>query len=205
MDGARGLSRPQRRRGPAARHRVALFANPALPGGIPQRAILRRAGGARGTVARQAAGTTRRADHADARRSDERSRAALLFRQLPLGLGHHLAARQHLDEGRPRCVDRQGPDGKERLRVLRFAVARRPVVPRLERRREGRRRRHPADRGQAALRRVVVQGLRCGPSLHLDLELLELLAPELVLVGHELGELGACAVGGISRPSLASA
>jgi len=44
-------------------------------------------------------------------------------------------------------------------RLLRFAVARRPVVPRLERRREGRRRRHPADRGPAALRPVVVQGL----------------------------------------------
>ena len=89
---------------------------------------------------RQAAGTPRRADHAHARRSDERSRAALLLRRLPLGLGHHLAARQHLDQSRPRCLDRQGPEGEERLRVLRFAVARRPAVPRLERRNQERRR-----------------------------------------------------------------
>ena len=49
--GARRLSRPPRRRGPAARHRVPLFADPALPGGVPQRAVLRRAGGARGAAA----------------------------------------------------------------------------------------------------------------------------------------------------------
>ena len=55
--GARGLSRGPRRRGPAARHRLPLLADPARTRRRPQRdSGLGRAGGARGAAARQAVG-----------------------------------------------------------------------------------------------------------------------------------------------------